>query len=61
MRHLPYVTMPSIMNTMFAYRSTKVLELFGGNGMEKQKHFLANLHAMEEKLHVWSETTFPML
>ena len=29
--------------------------------MEKQKHFLANLHAMEEKLHVWSETTLPML
>ena len=40
--------MPSILNTMFVYRSTKVLESFSGNGMEKQKHFLANLHAMEE-------------
>ena len=53
--------MPLILNTMFVYRSTKVLESFSGNGMEKQKHFLANLHAMEEKLHVWSETTLPML
>ena len=38
-----------------------VLESFDGNGMEKQKHFLANLHAKEEKLHVRSEATLPML